>query len=423
MRLGECFGANIDCVSDPVLLPYEAGPTISCHEEAKGAGSVVFRTETTDVACPNPPCAVAYEAIQTASDGSLNLIGPLQLASNDIAGIWLARFSPGGDLLRESVGEFAVPSRLALPRSFAIAGFDAAQSGYVTELVGRPDGPRQTTLYRYAANATAPLALKTYSNVVSSAVTVAPDGGFVTHTEWWANGFDSGAQDGAAKQLALSRYDPSGRLLWNQPKLSRALDLTGVQPIGFDAAGNLFLELERETGNFVTLPDHTMLGLQIDRLAQIDRDGNLRWLVELPSSFSTSFALAPSGVLYVWRRPLERGDGGIYQWKPGVLEKFDQAGRSGWVQEAPSQDPRPQMTVDATGDLIFVTSDHDASSPTPKVTFHHFLAQGDLCDAFDVDLKCPASQSTPCNAPITQPGPEGSMYFATSDAVGRVAQP
>ncbi len=418
--LGECFQTN--CEGDVEVAQYEPGPTIECEATHLGTGTIawVYRTDAID--CLTPPCSSDYHSIRVDAAGNLDVAG--RLASNDFTdvGLWFARFADDGTEIDFTVVDAAFRTRFTQP-SFSLAvGADATGKWFVGKAIGDPNISRVTNyeLHRFDEPKVSTL-LTAVSDVINVRTAVSLGSDFALLTIWPDIIFDEDdvlAPSNPTRPLDISRFDASGRLLWNQTKLTRALPLTHTNLVGFDAAGNLTIELQQE-GNlgFAELPrapDGTIPALVARRLARLDRDGNLLWVWDVPHSAEGSYAIAPDGAMYVIRQPYDQ----FYVKQSAVLERLDAMGRSQWILDL--GDDCDEVAIDAEGNAVVVLG---ATWADTSMRFQQVGPNGQRCESFNVPCLEQANGERLCAGDELQVAPDGDILFAVRNAIGRVTRP
>jgi hypothetical protein len=432
VELGECVGKGIDCTSDPQVRVYQPGPTIHCEEVVDlGQASLLWNKPLPDVTCASTPCSARASTINV-STGGLTVLGGLELGTGEFwGGVWLSHFSLDGELQSQRVLEIGVGSRISEELWFLALGADAAGDVYVAEFWGDVDHPRDATLVRYGAKLEARTELATIDNVVHLWATVADDGGFATKVDYFSEDVtdpinDHDKPDRSPKSLDIARFDREGRLLWNQPKLARALELTHADIVGFDSFGNVVVLLSRETDITGKFWDRSTFQLSIQRLARLDKTGNVSWVWELPLLWQQSVQVLPNGGVYLLRKPLERKADGFYEEKPAVLEYLEPTGHSGWVLELPPSIGDYRLDVNASGHALLTTVKEGANGAWVA---HLLTIEHDRfpigCYSFELPPEiCPSAPgSVTCTPAPLESGPDETFYFPTSASIGHVAAP
>ena len=211
---------------------------------------------------------------------SLIVTGGLRRETPELwGGVWLAQFSLDGSLLGQRILEPGIGSRVSEEETFYVSGTDSAGNPQVIEMLGDFDHPRDATVARYTLGGER-TELLTLENLSFLQSTVAADGGFALTIGYFDEVISDPTDDPTLPErspmrLDLARFDREGRLLWNQPKLGRALELTHPMTAGFDAFGNTVVQLARE-GNISIMFDPGSIGaLAVERLARVDPKGNV----------------------------------------------------------------------------------------------------------------------------------------------------
>ena len=430
--LGECKGIGIDCITDPQIRPYQPGPAIQCGKlEELGQGSLVWTEPLPEFVCENAPCISLGSSI-AVSTASLTAVGHLSRQSDPMSGgVGLAQFSLEGALLAQSMLEPGVGSRVSEEESVYFAGTDAAGDVYVLEKVGDIDHASDAALARYRIEGAVRSELAAVQNIANLQATIAKDGSFALAAAYLDENapdpIDFGNNpDRYPKRLDIARFDHDGRLLWNQTKLSRALELTSPFVVGFDSFGNLVVLLSRDTDLSIMFSDRSVGGLAIQRLARVDPKGNVSWVWDIPTSSTLSFAVTPNGGVYMVRHPLERRADGYYEFKPPVLEYLEPTGQSGWVLEVPSAAyVSPIVKVNARGNAVLTMIKEDAGTQSAHLLTVQQGTVGVPCTSFELPPEtCPREPgSATCSPPQIDLGPENTFYFATTSSIGRFAPP
>jgi hypothetical protein len=432
VALGECVGKNIDCASDPQVRVSQPGPTIRCEKVVdRGQASLLWNEPLPEVVCASAPCSAAASVANVSNEG-LTTLGGLRLATGEPwGGVWLAHFSLDGELQSQRVLEIGVGSRLSKEVAFLLSGADAAGDAYVIELLGDSDHPRDASVVRYGIDRDARTELATVENIVHLWATVADDGGFATKIEYFSEEVNDRLSDQeepsrGSKSLDIARFDREGRLLWNQPKLARALELTSADLAGFDSSGNLVVELNRETRITGKFSDRSIFNLSIHRLARVDKAGNVTWIWEFPTLWGHSLRVLPNGGVYILRKPLEQKTDGFYEEKPPVLEYLEPTGHSGWVLELPPSPGDYSLRVNAEGHALLTTVKPGASG---ALAAHLLTVRHDhypiACESFELPPEVcsfPNGSST-CTPAELESGADDTFYFATLSSIGRIAAP
>jgi hypothetical protein len=419
--IGECYGKNTDCSGVPKVEPYVPGPKVTCTATHLGTGRLLWSfPRSTPIDCPDPPCTFQNAVIRAAPDGDLDVTATLSsphAAAPYPVGLWLARFDPRGDLREAKVHEFEIPTRLSEPNHWGPSGYDDLGRAYLTRSVGEPGEIRDVTILRIDRNANSAQELTSVSGVVGTIPVVAPDGSFALHIIFPYDPENLLAE--LPYRIDVARYDASGRLLWNQPKLSRALALANYGVAGFDADGNLTLHLKLQRTEMFPhpqLPDGSLLQFASQRLARLDPEGNVLWVYETHHSWSVWPAVARDGSVYLLRNSYEQRDDGFYEERAPRLERIDPSGRPDWSLELPGvqADSVATLTLGDDGNLL-ITARHRA---TPTVIEYRLISSdGRVCGTFN--RPCESDSDCDDQTYSTLLGPDQSAYFS----IGRVARP
>jgi hypothetical protein len=429
--LGECAGKGIDCTTDPQVRLYQPGMSAECSEMRElGRGSLLWIRPLT-VVCRNAPCTL-WPSFVKVLPASLIATGSLISEGSVFSGgAWFAQFSLDGSLLGERILEPGLGSRVSEDEGFTVGGTDSAGNLLVIEGLGDNDHAR-TTIARHTIGGerTELLTLENHSFLQS---TVAADGGFALTIGYFNENIsdptnDSTLPERSPMRLDIARFDREGRLLWNQPKLGRALELTHPLAVGFDAFGNTLVKLARFGGISIRFDPGRVGSLSVDRLARVDPKGNVLWVWEFPLDAGIdAAAVMPNGGVYVLRSPVAQKPDGFYEQKPAVLELLEPTGHSNWVLSLPpAVDDIHGLSVSASGDALLTVVKEDANGAQSA---HVLTVQHDSvvvpCRTFELPPEaCDYQQgSTICSPPHVRAAPDGTFYFTTNSAIGQVAPP
>ena len=421
--IGECFGKNTDCNGIPTVERYEPGPSITCEQNQLGIGSIFWSFPQQNVDCPDPPCTLEYSRVSVTADGTLQVIGRLNSPQGSSAGVWLSRFAPDGEQLEVSVHEFEISTRFSEPRFWVPIGHDAAGNAFVVRRSGDLNISTNVdaSLLRFDRGESTPKLVTAIDNVVAMGPVIAPDGSFAMEI---VSPYDpENPLEEMPQRIDVARYDPNGRLLWNQIKLTRALAISGANVVGFDQAGNLTLHLTRQIVGAPWLPpprypDGSYLTVTKEQLVRLDTDGNVLWIYAL-SDLSSAWpaAVAPDGSVYLIRGSITERDDGFWVNQPPRLERLEPSGRSAWSLELPGldADAQPSLDIDADGNLLVSSVRSGATLGEPSVQHQLISPDGRRCTIFER----PCVSGTICSLESGRAGPNQSVYFA----IGRAASP
>jgi hypothetical protein len=415
LELGHCAGTKTSCNGLPELTPYQAGPSVTCEEVDLGRGTIAWRHPTTGIDCPAPPCTLGFARVDPRDDGGLDVTGTLDVPRIDVgfpqSGLWLASFDAAGTLVDSTIPAFALPSRVSEARLYAPVGRDAAGNALFVVREGDLDVLTvfDFRVLRYSASDAAPTELAKVEKVHLVNAVAAPDGGFVLRVSW-LNAVDI---EGVPLELDIARYDASGRLLWNQPQLTRALPLTEAQVLGVDGAGNTTVLLRRAKliDSFPTpqLADGSVVLFSVHRLARLDPEGNTLWVDDFPEDVDAQAVPTRDGGAYVARTIAKRRPDDRYV-KSQTLERIDPSGRSVWV-----------IALPGSGEWRLNTDDDDKAllqGPSPgdpkAIAFRSVSADGRRCELFEM----PCLTESGCTSDEIRGG-RGSLFFP----IGRASRP
>lgn len=424
LELGKCAGANTHCEGIPEVQAYAPGPAVSCTDDDLGLGTILWTYSTTSIDCPDPPCTVRFAQVYPRDDAGLDVIGSIDVPNVPgmaQTGIWFGSFDASGALSDSKIPVFALPSRVSQPKFYVLGGRDAARNTFAVERAGDINVATSfdDRVLRIDHEGGSPIELTNLLHVPPTVtMAVAPDGGFALKVTWFNDGFsenESLRPDGSPQEIDISRYDATGRFLWNQTKLTRAMPLTSATLLGFDHAGNLVVMLERALGNdgYADSPrteDGAYFGFFAHRLAKIDPDGNPLWVDDLPKGTGVASTLAADGAVYLIHHEMESVGDGRWKAKPPVLERIEPSGRSVWTRELEHDG---FLSTDADGSALLA---YGNLPDRPTHSFHLISRDGEQCGHFEVP--CP-SDDAQCSMEEVRGGPQTSLYFS----IGRATRP
>jgi hypothetical protein len=414
--IGECYGKSTDCSGVPEAKPYVPGSPITCSATHLGTGRVLWNMpRTTPIDCPDPPCTLYYSTIDPAADGSLEvmaaLLGP-HSSPGHADGVWLARFGPDGERLDARIHGFEIPTRLSEPTEWGLGGYDDLGRVHVTRTLGELSGIVETSVLRIDRSSDAVEELTSIAGIIGAVQVVAPDGSFAVEI---LSPYDpENLIEELPHRVDVARYDANGRLLWNQPKLTRGLALENGGVAGFDGDGNLTLHLRAkgpEVNPSPQLSDGTLLGSVSHRLARLDPEGNVLWVYEIEPISDVTSAVGRDGSVYLIRKPYQPRSDGFYEKQAPRLERIDPSGRADWSLELPGwdADTAPALALSDDGSALLTTW-----RGGPVVEHQLIGPDGLVCAIFDR----PCSTDADCLSEA-RIGPDQSVYFR----IGRVAKP
>jgi hypothetical protein len=341
--------------------------------------------------CPTAPCSVSIEAAKPAPDGSIWVAASTSFLSDSAQQqLWLGHVGEGG----ADLGFFKVASGTALRNSSvgysADLAVDAESRVYLAVNVRDP-GPDadaeirdHASIHRYEADGRVGEGELELPGVAHTLLVLGNDGRIVI----------------AADAMNLQRraiaavIEQDGDLVWSQPKItssgSRSL---GVQGVGVDAAGDVFVYTHRSYSKVVKGEFGVVM---------FDAEGRRIWERDLAGGFADSypsrFGVDGEGNVTIAGYPPSSSSEAHFG-EPLRLVNLDVAGAVRWTLDVP-----------AFGIDLSVARDGDVYVPGFESLAR--ISKDGVCER----LAWPERGSASGHAEV---GPDGRLYFFGQQSVGR----
>jgi hypothetical protein len=300
-KAGVCYGEKTNCDAnvEPLVSGYPFSQPIT--DNAVGNIEIDWIDFIEEVECPLPPCYLKDPVVAVAKDGSISVVATVYLGGVGAdenkqsadpvpsAGVWFARYSAEGERFYSALVDFQAPPQIgALDHTFSMA-IDSQSNTYVALLPQYWPGPYyepgytigdegMLSVYRYDPEGRLVDIPITRYGIQKAALFVDPQDNIVLVTHYRnpdepvTNVDDPLSiliiEQSVNTRADISKYDRSGKLLWNQTGLNGDARSTEISEVGFDAQGNIISAIKHSAS-----PDDWSWSI-----ARLDVDGNVEMI-------------------------------------------------------------------------------------------------------------------------------------------------
>jgi hypothetical protein len=472
-KSGVCYGDDTNCSPsvDPIVSGYPFAQTAT--DENPGTIEVAWLETIEEVECPLPPCYLRYPKIAVANDGSILVTAKVSLAdmlekewdkyylsSNQPilgyserpgVGVWFGRYSAEGKKQFSDWVEFTPPSDSGFIDYTCSVAADSQGHAYLLILSQyQPDNgnpremnePKQVgslSVFRYDLEGQLIEIPITRSGIQDASLFVDPEDNIVLVTHYrnpdapypiHEDDTTTGIVQYVLTRADISKYDSSGKLLWNQTGLNGDALSTVIHQVDFDANANLFASISQRD-------DSTEREWSVARL---DESGNIEMQrvlsnpefgriggVAMAVSPSGDWSLLSSVEMSYQYASVSGGAEDSTAWITAtvMLDRYTMQGAALWswqLQIAPQTDDgdlnTPPRFASITGDskgTSYVYSPIESFEGEPP-RFFSFRSNGEDYSVYAIEReRCSPQKNIPlCNIYMMTCDRNDAIYFSSS---------